>query len=77
MMIIKQLILQILAFLLLNQANLFANLYEGFDFTCKEGLSLGQQGRFFAGKTSSGWMSSWQVGSGDAVVSKKIFYLKD
>ena len=75
MMIIKQLILQILAFLLLNQANLFANLYEGFDFTCKEGLSLGQQGSF-AGKTSSGWMSSWQVRSGDAVVSKKDILFK-
>jgi hypothetical protein len=67
---IKKLILCGITFLLLSNANLFADLYEGFDFTGKKELSLGKEGAY-GGETSSGWMSAWQIGSGDAVVSKK------
>lgn len=55
---------------LLLYGNLCAKLYEGFDFSGKKGLSLGNDGSY-GGETSSGWMSAWQVGSGDAVISKK------
>lgn len=67
---IKKLILCGFTSLLLSNANLLAELYEGFDFAGKKDLSLGQEGSY-GGQTSSGWMSAWQVGSGDAVVSKK------
>lgn len=75
MMEMKQLILRCVTIFFLLKANLFANLYEGFDFAGKKGLSLGQEGSY-AGETSVGWMSSWQIGSGDAVVSKKDISFK-
>ena len=69
-MIPKKLIFSVISSLLLTNFNLIADLYEGFDFTGKKELSLGNKGAN-AGETSFGWMSSWQVGSGDAIVSKK------
>ena len=48
-----------------------ANLYEGFDFSGDNGLSVGKTGTL-SGQTSFGWMSSWQLGLGDAIVSKRI-----
>ena len=62
--------------LLLSNANLFAELYEGFDFISKKELSLGKEGSY-GGETSTGWMSAWQVGSGDALVSKKDIKFKE
>ena len=67
---IKNLLILINISYLLLSNSLFADLYEGFDFTGKKELSLGQEGSY-GGATSLGWMSSWQVGLGDAVVSKK------
>ena len=75
MMKMKQLILPCVTIFFLLEINLFANLYEGFDFSGKKGLSLGQEGSY-AGETSEGWMSSWQIGSGDALVSKKDISFK-
>ena len=76
MMNMKQLILRCVTIFFFLKANMFANLYEGFDFAGKKGLSLGQEGSY-AGETSVGWMSSWQIGSGDAVVSKQDISFKD
>ena len=73
---IKKNILCGITFLLLSNANLFAELYEGFDFTGKKELSLGKEGAH-GGETSTGWMSAWQVGSGEALVSKKDIEFKE
>ena len=67
---IKNLLILINISYLLLSNSLFADLYEGFDFAGKKELSLGQEDSY-GGATSSGWMSSWQIGLGDAVVSKK------
>lgn len=53
-----------------------ANLYEGFDFSGDNGLSVGKTGTL-SGQTSFGWMSSWQLGLGDAIVSKKDLDFKN
>ena len=55
---------------ILSNLSVFGNLYEGFDFLGQKGLSLGKNGSY-EGETSVGWQSTWQVGTGDAVVSKK------
>ena len=69
-MTIYKIILFVITTFTLSIGSLSANLYEGFDFNEKKGLSLGNDGSY-GGETSSGWMSAWQVGSGDAVISKK------
>lgn len=50
--------------------SLFGELYEGFDLSGKPNSSFGSK-NMFGGQTSKGWMSSWQVGSGDVVFSKE------
>lgn len=71
---IKKLTLFITTCLLLN-TSLSADLYEGFDFINKNEISIGKEGSF-GGQTSTGWMSTWQAGSGDAMVSKKDIHFK-
>ena len=67
---IKNLILYGITFLLIPNVFLYADIYEGFDFIGNKDLPLGKDGSN-GGETSFGWMSSWQVGSGNAIVSKK------
>ena len=55
--------------------SLNADLYEGFNFNNMNQVSIGKEGSL-GGQTSSGWMSTWQVGSGDAIVSKKDIQFK-
>ena len=73
-MIIKNIILLGATLILINVGS-HADLYEGFDFINKNKLSLGKDGSL-GGETSLGWMSAWQVGSGDAIVSKKDIYFE-
>lgn len=73
---IKHTTICVITFLLITNSYLFADLYEGFDFTGKKELSLGKEGAY-EGETSYGWMSTWQVGSGAAVVSKKDIQFKE
>lgn len=47
---------------------LFGDLYEGFDLNAKKNDPLGLK-RTLGGATSTGWMSTWQVGSGKALFS--------
>lgn len=75
MMKIKKIILCGTASLMLVNSSLFGDLYEGFDFSTKKEISLGKEGAY-GGETSTGWASTWQVGSGDAVVSKKDIKFK-
>lgn len=71
---IKKLILLGTTLLSIN-LSLNADLYEGFNFNNKNQVSIGKEGSL-GGQTSSGWMSTWQVGSGDAIVSKKDIQFK-
>ena len=54
---------------------LYSDLYEGFDFIGKKGLSLGDQG-INSGSSSEGWMSSWQLGWVMQFHQKKIYFSK-
>ena len=45
-------------------------LYEGFDCEVERNLPFGEIGAF-GGASSKGWMSSWQLGDGGAVLAKK------
>ena len=66
---IKITIFLIISFLV-SLGSLHGDLYEGFDFSGKKGLTLGEEASY-GGETSSGWMSKWQIGSGDASISKR------
>ncbi len=46
------------------------DLYEGFDCKGKKNLPFGEFGSL-GGESSIGWMSTWQIGNGNAVLSKK------
>ena len=74
-MLIKKVTIFLLFFILFNFV-LLADLYEGFDFPYKSGLSL-EDSRVNSGKSSKGWMSTWQLGLGDAISSKKDISFDD
>jgi hypothetical protein len=64
----KNILLKFFYFLFFIQAILVGNIYEGFDFVSDEGAKLGDKNAI-SGQSSDGWISSWNIGSGSAVVS--------
>ncbi len=65
---IKKRISLIIYILFSTQLTLIASVYEGFDFEAKKGTKLGTS-KVLEGSSSDGWISSWNIGSGSAVVS--------
>lgn len=57
-------------FLLSPATHSLADLYEGFDLTGKHNASFGQE-NIQAGINSYGWMSTWQIGKGNATFSNE------
>ena len=57
-------------FLLSPTTHSLADLYEGFELTGKHNATFGQE-NIQAGINSYGWMSTWQIGKGNATFSNE------
>ena len=66
----RTLISALMYFSFFAQLTLFGNLYEGFDFDEEKGTKLGTK-KANAGLSSDGWISSWNIGSGESFVNAK------
>lgn len=71
----KNILLKFFYFLFFIQAILVGNIYEGFDFVSDEGAKLGDKNAI-SGQSSEGWLSSWNIGSGNSLVSSKDIAFK-
>lgn len=66
----RTLISALMYFSFFAQLTLLGNLYEGFDFDEEKGTKLGTK-KANTGLSSDGWISSWNIGSGESFVNAK------